>query len=150
MSSRREMNADVFDTMDLISQVFGGIGAGPVWENNAADEHLPNCAPWCMLGAGIFAENTDEDLFHTKIAQEFVRAGVTVSNLAYMHSTDILVLQINRNKGVSDNARVSWPEFCAEYNIVRKPHPWEGTDKFGYELDAERDEVNHQFERTFV
>jgi hypothetical protein len=96
----RILPADVYDTLDLTAFVYGGIGAKAY-----SRAFQPSCALMQCMEAegGMFGE----------MWKSLNNVGV------FGDHNDAAVRAINRRKGRSRNARVTFTEWCEELGIVR-------------------------------
>jgi hypothetical protein len=98
--------ADVFDTIDLTSFVYNGIGAGDDWEFR-----LDSALPFCVHGQACEADTGNS---MSEASAALYRAGIT------RDCNDRAVRAINGRKGRYRNARVDFlTEYVPELNITR-------------------------------
>lgn len=103
IEEQKVLAADIYDTVELTSLMFGGIGAGYISRGDA---------PFCLIGHIDFAAPvTSAPLWN---AFRSIFAGpISVAN-------NIAVRAINRRKDRANlDARVTWEEYTRELNIVR-------------------------------
>lgn len=108
----RVLPADVYDALELVAEVFGGIGAGGMavfgsgnWSALIDGTARPNCA----IGAAYFLDGN-----FTGETREALRA-VDITTAA----NDNAVARLNRMAGREQTTRVSFADWCAELHIVR-------------------------------
>lgn len=96
---KRVLSADVYDTIEFVAHVHGGIGAGS-WYSGYA----PVCLVGCAEFAGIMASHLD-------LASDY--------GLPFEHENDAAVKAINRRRRRHANTRVPFELLCQELGIVR-------------------------------
>jgi hypothetical protein len=100
------MSADVFDTLDLTSFVYRGIGAGDDWECL-----VDGAVPLCVHGQACEADAGNR---LGLVSAELYRVGIT------RDINDRAVLAINNRCGRPLHARVDFlTEYAPHLNIVR-------------------------------
>lgn len=102
----RVLPADVFDTLDLTSFIYKGIGAGDDWEFL-----IDHAIPCCIHGQAVEA---DAGNHMSEASAALYLAGITRDR------NDQTVRAINRRKRRSINSRVDFlTEYVPELNITR-------------------------------
>ena len=118
----RVLPADVYDTLELAAEAFGGIGGGPfyldgdVFEDSRERLTCPNCAHGLALfaeGLGYARSYHDEEYGLSHLREALDAAGINASE------NDWGVAQINARKRRDENTRVTFEEWVAQFNIVR-------------------------------
>lgn len=104
----RVLPADVYDTLEFSALVFGGIGAGAVYDYEVADQNIP----YCVLGHAIAAT---DDRRAEQIMGPLRRAEIDVLQ------NDAAVEAVNARKGARSPswARISFSEWRAQLGVVR-------------------------------
>lgn len=101
MSTTRTLRARTYDTLELASLAFGGIGAGIGGKTGI---------PYCVYGfTGIDPKPTHKNPMYNDVA-----------DVVTVNENDMAVMAVNSRKGKSDkNARITFAEWCRELGIVR-------------------------------
>lgn len=108
MQTSRVLPADIYDTLELSAEAYGGIGRGEYFETllSSADP-----APVCIVG-------------HAVISGIERRVGDAQRVLLDAYGIDILandraVERINRRRRLGEFERVPFPDWCAELGVER-------------------------------
>lgn len=120
------LDADVYDTLELVALAYGGIGAGE-WFKGDGMRNDDDAVPCCVHGMAMLAigyTSEFEPASHAFVLEEALGdAGIKYNN------NDRAVRNINMRRGRATMstpafalARVPFAEWCAELNVVRGPH----------------------------
>lgn len=101
MSYEIVLNADIYDTLEFVAQVYGGIGR-ELYSNDKNE-------PVCIYGCAHFVDNS---LFGP-MRNELALVGVRTSD------NDDAVLSINRSRRRRKDKRVPFADLCDALHIVR-------------------------------
>lgn len=121
--TERVLAADLYDTLELVALVYGGIGGGAFFKGDASMSD-PGAEPCCVHGLARLAPDVHAWLDREEIREALFSAGIGYS------VNDHAVRRINYRKGEDETAnvltsrmpRVTFAEWCAELNVVRGPH----------------------------
>lgn len=116
-SALRILDADVYDTLEVMAEMMGGFGAGSAFDGDNR--------PLCPHGAGWFACDVGNDGEYVyggdaligPVSRALFDVGITGAE------SDRAVLEINRRRGERYSARVPFELWRQELCIVRGPHP---------------------------
>lgn len=120
-NTMRVLDADIYDTMELVAEAYGGIGA------DRTHESYIDQIPLCLNGFCEFVTGSSR-LFYNSAActllKDFDAIGIT-----YMQNNRAVYnrLGFKGREAYSVPAaslrRISWAEWCEELGVVRGPHP---------------------------
>lgn len=101
------LQKDIFDTLDLVALVYGGVGAAADYDYGTENK------PCCIHGLAAEAEGVPWPL-PSEVETALVTAGIG------RKKNDEAVRAINARKGANPHARVDFiTEYCPELGIVR-------------------------------
>lgn len=124
--------ADVYDTMELIAEECGGIGADRTcvfdndkfWDEKEASKGNGPRKPMCLIGFCEYAVNSPQWLpEYEEFARNFSLLGITYreNNKAIYnrlglrhHAYETYLLEYEQ-----DPRRISWQDWCEELGVVR-------------------------------
>jgi hypothetical protein len=112
----RELPADVYDTLEFIALMYGGIGRGSYWSYSwLGADNEPR--PLCVYGLAIEATEQDGlsgNPFRNPVAKALAAVGISVL------MNDTAVKDILERREISTGAaRVPFEDWCAELGVVR-------------------------------
>lgn len=122
--------ADVYDTMELIAEKFGGIGADRthVYDNDkfldekAASKGKGPDKPLCLIGFCEYAVNSQQWLpEYEEFTRNFRLLGITYreNNRAVYNRLGLPIYSTYLVEYEQDPRRISWQDWCEELGVVR-------------------------------
>jgi hypothetical protein len=106
------MPADIYDYLMLLSEVYGGIGAGKY-----RSAHSRLSAPYCAYG---YASDIEDVMSRSAVSAVFDYNHITIPD------NDQWVGAVNKRANKRPHARISFTDWVTEGNVVRKD---ESTDE---------------------
>lgn len=116
--------ADVYDTMELIAEAYGGIGADRTYVNKDEKfQHIVREAerrPMCLIGFCRFASDSGV-IFDNTLMAIFDDLGINYydNNKAVYKAIGLENEHEYSPRYAANPIRISWQEWCKQLNVVR-------------------------------
>lgn len=121
MTTPKVLPADIYDTLEFATLVFGGIGAGRLTEEQSRMPADVTQTPYCLFGyAGFLSGEKPYDFWQNDIADQLASVLAPDNRYKMIGDNNEAVRKINTRKKRADlNGRVTWREYTKETGIQR-------------------------------
>lgn len=121
------MNKDIFWFIDMMCELTGGIGSGPVWMDNKPDIINGSAENYSRTGncmMGLVLQFVGYDIEARKALRDELERLDLLDDSSFVGSsginfyTDKAVAKAQEKHLKYDTEKISWKEFCEYHNIV--------------------------------